>query len=71
MSSRRGTEAATPPITASAREMGRLLELWEVMKDVGLASMTVNELEEWSYLMALSLEGKGNGTVPVAEAHTG
>ena len=45
MSSRRGTEAATPPITASAREMGRLLELWEVMKDVGLASMTVNELE--------------------------
>jgi hypothetical protein len=42
-------------------------ELWDVMNDVGIASMTVNELEEWSYLMAKSLEGKGDPThdVPV------
>lgn len=70
MSLRRGTEAATPPITASAREMGRLLELYKIMNEVGFASMTVNELEEWSYLMAKSLEGKGDPHGPVAEAHT-
>lgn len=67
MSLRRGTRGATPLTTVSAPEMTRMQELWDVMNDVGIASMTVNELEEWSYLMAKSLEGKGDPThdVPV------
>jgi hypothetical protein len=30
------------------------------MNDFGVAGMTTEELEEWSYLMAESLEGKGD-----------
>ncbi len=33
------------------------------MNEVGISSMTTRELEEWSYLMAESLEGKGNGPI--------
>jgi len=68
MSLKKETREDTPRITVSALEMKRMHELWDVMNDVGLASMTVNELEEWSYLMAKSLEGKGNR--PIRELST-
>ena len=36
----------------------RLHELYARMNDIGVSCMTTEELEEWSYLMAESLEGK-------------
>ena len=63
MSLRKGTTGATPPITDYALD-----ELWRKMNDVGILCMTTDELEQWSYLMAESLEGKGDG--PIREAHT-
>lgn len=41
----------------------RLHELWRVMKQVGITSMSTEELEEWTMLMAKSLEGKGDGPI--------
>jgi len=38
----------------------RLYELWRVMKQTGITSMSTEELEEWTMLMAKSLEGKGD-----------
>jgi len=38
-------------------------ELWHLIQDVGITGMSTSELEEWTYLMARSLEGKGNGPV--------
>lgn len=38
----------------------RLDELHRIMTDVGLSGMSTRELEEWSYLMAQSLHGKGD-----------
>jgi hypothetical protein len=43
----------------------RMQELYSRMNDIGVSCMTTEELEEWSYLMAESLEGKGNPIVPV------
>jgi len=40
------------------------------MNDFGITHMTTEELEEWSYLMAESLEGKGDPHVPGEKAHT-
>lgn len=34
--------------------------LFNLMRDIGIMSMTTNELEEWTNLMAISLEGKGD-----------
>jgi hypothetical protein len=34
--------------------------LFNLMQDIGIMSMTTNELEEWTNLMAISLEGKGD-----------
>lgn len=58
MSLRRGTPGATPPTTDCALD-----ELWRKMNDVGIMRMTTDELEQWSYLMAESLEGKGDGPI--------
>ena len=38
----------------------RLQQLYDQMNDLGVMCMTTEELEEWSFLMAQSLEGKGN-----------
>lgn len=43
----------------------RLHELFNRMNDLGITLMTTEELEEWSYLMAESLEGKGDVTVDI------
>lgn len=43
----------------------RLHELFNRMNDFGITLMTTEELEEWSYLMAESLEGKGDVTVDI------
>jgi 1,2-phenylacetyl-CoA epoxidase PaaB subunit len=62
MNLRRKTTAATAPITSSSGEVdNRLDELWRVMKQTGITSMSTEELEEWTRLMAKSLEGKGDG----------
>jgi len=63
MSLRRETAAATPPTTASAPDFERMDELWHTIQDVGLTGMSTDELEEWTYLMARSLEGKSNGPI--------
>ena len=63
MSLRKGTGDDTPPITDYALD-----ELWRKMNDVGILCMATDELEQWSYLMAESLEGKGDG--PIREVHT-
>ena len=63
MSLRRGTRGDTPPTTDCALD-----EMWRKMNDVGILRMTTDELEQWSYLMAESLEGKGDG--PIREVHT-
>lgn len=63
MSLRKGTTGVTPPTTDYALD-----ELWRKMNDVGIVCMTTDELEQWSYLMAESLGGKGDG--PIREAHT-
>lgn len=61
MSLRKLTVHASRQTTGSSDE--RLHELFNRMNDFGITLMTTEELEEWSYLMAESLEGKGN--VPV------
>jgi hypothetical protein len=62
MNLRRKTAAATALITSSSGEVdNRLDELWRVMKQTGITSMSTQELEEWTMLMAKSLEGKGDG----------
>ena len=38
----------------------RLQQLYQQMNDLGVTRMTTEELEEWSFLMAESLEGKGD-----------
>jgi hypothetical protein len=38
------------------------------MKQTGITSMSTEELEEWTMLMAKSLEGKGDG--PLGEVST-
>lgn len=38
----------------------RLQELYHIMNEAGVSAMSTRELEEWSYLMARSLEGKGD-----------
>lgn len=63
MSLRKATKDATRPTTVSAPEMRRLDELWRIMNDVGITTMSTEELEEWSYLMARSLDGKGDPRV--------
>ena len=68
MSLRKQTVHASHSITGSAPD--RLQQLYDRMNDFGFAGMTTEELEEWSYLMAESLEGKGDPYVPVEKAHT-
>jgi len=69
MSLRRKTTGATAPIISSSGEVdNRLYELWRVMKQTGITSMSTEELEEWTMLMAKSLEGKGDG--PLGEVST-
>lgn len=60
MSLRKGTKEDTPLTTASAPDGDRLTELFKVMGEVGLSRMSTKELEEWTFLMAESLEGKGD-----------
>jgi len=61
MNLRKKTTGATAPITSSSGEVdNRLDELWRVMKQTGITSMSTEELEEWAMLMAKSLEGKGD-----------
>jgi len=64
MSLRRETADGTLQITDSAPDFDRMEELFRVMSSVGLARMSTRELEEWSYLMAKSLAGKGDGDGP-------
>jgi len=69
MNLRKKTTGATAPITSSSGEVdNRLDELWRVMKQTGITSMSTEELEEWAMLMAKSLEGKGDG--PLREVST-
>ena len=64
MSLRKGTRADTLQTILSSDEAERRFhKLWRLMNDVGLTGMTTRELEEWTYLMAESLEGKGD--VPI------
>lgn len=58
MSLRKMTLHASRQITESSPD--RLQQLHNRMNDIGVMCMTTEELEEWSYLMAESLEGKGN-----------
>lgn len=58
MSLRKLTVHASRWTTESSDE--RLQQLYDRMNDFGVAGMTTEELEEWSYLMAESLEGKGD-----------
>ena len=37
--------------------------LFDLMREIGLTAMSTEELEEWTYLMSKSLEGKGDGPV--------
>lgn len=60
MSLRKGTKDAMPQITDSVPDFARMDELYRAMSSVGLAGMSTRELEEWSYLMAESLGGKGD-----------
>lgn len=60
MSLRKGTEGATLQTTGSAPDFDRMEELFATIQQVGLTGMSTGELEEWTYLMAKSLEGKGN-----------
>jgi hypothetical protein len=65
MSLKRTTETALEPITESLvkKEQERSQFLFDLMRDIGVMSMTTNELEEWTYLMSKSLQGKGDVTV--------
>jgi hypothetical protein len=60
MSLRKGIEGATLQTTGSAPDFDRMHQLWRTIQQVGLTGMSTGELEEWSYLMAKSLEGKGD-----------
>ena len=60
MSLRKETADGTLQITDSAPDFSRMEELYRVMREVGVHRMSTRELEEWSYLMALSLAGKGD-----------
>lgn len=60
MSLRKVTKDATRQTTDSAHDFSRLEELFKIMTDIGVTRMSTGELEEWSYLMARSLEGKGD-----------
>lgn len=69
MSLRRETKVDSLPTTVSSDDADRRFqELWRIMNDVGIPRMTTHELEEWTYLMAESLEGKGDG--PIRELST-
>ena len=69
MSLRKGIAGDTPQPTAYALDEARMQDLFRVMTEVGVSRMSTKELEEWSYLMAQSLEGKGDPFVPIEEAH--
>ena len=62
MSLRKGIEGATLQTTDSAPDFDRMDELFATIQQVGLTGMSTGELEEWTYLMAKSLEGKGDVT---------
>lgn len=59
MSLRKETLGATKWNT-ECTEDERLQQLYRVMNDAGVSAMSTRELEEWAYLMARSLEGKGD-----------
>jgi hypothetical protein len=65
MSSKRMTKDVSEPTTVSVtrEEQERSQYLFDLMRDIGVMSMTTSELEEWSYLMSKSLMGKGNVTL--------
>jgi len=63
VSLRKETSGATLATTDSVPDFERMDELWHLIQDVGITGMSTSELEEWTYLMARSLEGKGNGPV--------
>jgi hypothetical protein len=58
MSLKKEIKIAMPETMVSAPD--RLQQLYDQMNDLGVMCMTTEELEEWSFLMAQSLEGKGN-----------
>lgn len=60
MSLRKGTEDGTQQTTVYALDEARMQELFKVMTEVGISRMSTQELEEWTYLVAQSLEGKGD-----------
>ena len=70
MSLKRVIEGATKPPMDSMSDGTRMHELFRIMTEVGLSRMSTQELEEWTYLMAQSLEGKGDPFMPVEKAHT-
>lgn len=59
MSLRKETLSATKWST-ECTEDERLQQLYNIMSEAGVSAMSTQELEEWSYLMARSLEGKGD-----------
>lgn len=63
MSLRKLTVHASRQTTESSHD--RLQLLHDRMSDIGVMCMTTEELEEWSYLMAESLEGKGDMTLDI------
>lgn len=67
MSLRKETAGAMLSTTDSAPDFDRMDELHRVMSGVGLAGMSTRELEEWSYLMAESLKGKGDPFFPTKQ----
>lgn len=69
MSLRKEIKGATLQTTFTVPDRARMHELFRIMADVGLSRMSTVELEEWSYLMARSLEGKGDTLMPVGKAH--
>lgn len=62
MSLRKGTEVDTllPMASSTKAEQDRAQFLFDLMREVGLMAMSTEELEEWTYLMSKSLEGKGD-----------
>lgn len=68
MSLRKVIEGVTQPPMDSAPDSARMHELFKIMTEVGLSRMSTRELEEWTYLMAQSLEGKGD-YVPANKNH--
>lgn len=70
MSLRKGTRGVMPLTTESSAEdeHERAQFLFDLMREVGLTAMSTEELEEWTYLMSKSLEGKGN--MPLTEVAT-